>query len=90
MLISFRKEIVTTDVLERAIKRERQTKYRLLRKFRKARDMASKHSKRGYTCNFLRRQIRYHDQYSWIQKYSKNELAIRIFQWSERERNMFR
>lgn len=77
------------DAVGRMIKRDRKDKYKLLRKFRKARDIAAKHTHRKYTCNFLRRQIKKHDEFSWFALNSKNELARAIYRWSERERNMF-
>lgn len=77
------------DAIERKIKRERVRKYKLLRKFRQARDIASKHVHRRYTCNFLRSKIGNWNEFDWFQVNTKNQLAIKIFEWSERERTMF-
>jgi hypothetical protein len=78
------------DVIERKIKHERKRKYKLLRKFRQARDIATKHTYRRYTCNFLRSKITLHDEFSWLEQNTKDNLAVTIYEWSERERNMFK
>ncbi len=71
---------VKMDAIERKLYRERKRKYKLLRKFRKARDIASKHLTKPYTCKFLRRQIR-RNELDWIDSNLKDDLAISIYEW---------
>ncbi len=68
------------DAIERKLYRERKRKCKLLRKFRKARDTASKHLTKPYTCKFLRRQIRRNDL-DWIEVNSEDKLAVAIYEW---------
>lgn len=72
------------DVIEKKIKHERNKKYHLLRKFRKARDTASKHLRKEYSCNFLRKQITRSEEFDWFSRHSKNELAVKIYEWCKK------
>lgn len=71
------------DVIEKKIKRERKRKYRLLRKFQKSRDIATRHLNKSYTCNYLRRQILSNDL-DWIESKSKNYMVLKIYEWCKR------
>lgn len=73
------------DVITRKIKRDRKRRYLLLRKFRKARDLASKHLIKLYPSKYLCRQIR-QDELDWIDAHSKNTMAIGIYEWAKKNK----
>jgi hypothetical protein len=72
------------DAVERMIKRERKRKYKLLRKFRQAVDIANRHLNRKYSSSFLFRQIFKWDKYDWIEQHTKNQIAITIYKWCKK------
>lgn len=79
------------DAIERAQKcadkrekRARHYQYRLLRKVRKARDIASKHLTKQYPVTQLIVRMKLNNTVDWMESSTKDELALDMYKWAKK------
>lgn len=75
------------DVIEKKIQRERRIKYKVLRKFRQCRDIASKHLEESYPIKVVLNNVENEEELMLnIRFTTKKKIALLIYEWGkERE-----